>query len=91
MPNHADAADRLHNRLIGNLEARDHRNYATIRLPLADLRRAARSLDARAEGLLVRRDRDPILRDAANREAGQCRRLAAMLLDLGRRGDDQPR
>ena len=77
-------ADRLHDRLIGDIEANDRRNHATIRLPLADLRRAARSLDARAKGLLVRMDRDPILRDAANREAGHCRRLAALLLDLAR-------
>lgn len=84
MPNHKDAADKLHDKLIGDIEARDRRNHATVNLPLADLRRAARSLDARAEGLLVRRDRDPILRDAANREAGHCRRLAAMLLDVAR-------
>ena len=77
-------ADAIHDRQIGDLEARDRRNYATIRLPLADLRRAARSLDARAEGLLVRRDRDPVIRDDTNREAGHCRRLAAMLLDLAR-------
>ncbi|HQT59677.1 MULTISPECIES: hypothetical protein [unclassified Acidiphilium] len=77
-------ADRLHDRLIGDIEANDRRNHATVTLPLADLRRAARSLDARAEGLLVRRDRDPILRDAANREAAHCRRLAALLLDLAR-------
>lgn len=85
MPTDAKAtADRLHDRQIGDIEDRDRRNHATVTLPLADLRRAARSLDARAEGLLVRRDRDPILRDAANREAGHCRRLAVMLLDLAR-------
>lgn len=84
MPNHADAADRQHDRLIGDIEFRDRRNHATIRLPLADLRRAARSLDARAEGLLVRRDRDPVIRADTNREAAHCRRLAALLLDLAR-------
>ena len=77
-------ADRLHDRLIGDIEANDRRNYATIRMPLADLRRAARSLDARAEGLLVRRDRDPVIRADTNREAAHCRRLAALLLDLAR-------
>ncbi|MBU6356450.1 MAG: hypothetical protein KJS79_06900 [Rhodospirillales bacterium] len=80
-------ADRLHDRLIGDIEANDRRNYATVRMPLADLRRAARSLDARAEGLLVRRDRDPVIRADTNREAGHCRRLAAMLLDLAREAD----
>ncbi|MFT2094387.1 hypothetical protein ACMS1Z_06835 [Acidiphilium multivorum] len=77
-------ADRLHDRLIGEIEANDRRNHATIRLPLADLRRAARSLDARAKGLLVRMDRDPIIRAATDAEARHCRRLAALLLDLAR-------
>lgn len=74
-------AETEHDRRIGDIEAHERRNRATITLPLADLRRAVRSLDARAEALLVRRDRDPILRDAANREAGHCRRLSVLIAD----------
>lgn len=69
-------ADHLHEKLAGSLDARERRNYATIRLPLADLRRAARSLASRADWIMARHERDPILRDAANREAGHCHRLA---------------
>lgn len=80
------AADRQHDRLIGDITSRDNRSYVTIKLPRADLHRAARSLDARAEALLVRRDRDPILREAANREAGHCRRLSFLIADAIREG-----
>jgi hypothetical protein len=51
----------------------------SITLPLHDLRRAARSLASRGDQLLARRDRDPILRAAAELEAGHCRRLAAAI------------
>jgi len=72
-------ADAIHDRLIGDIEARDRRNHATIDLPVADLRRAARSLASRADQILARRDRDPILRGYAETEAGHCRRLAAAI------------
>lgn len=73
------AADRLHNRLIGEMEGRARRRVINVQIPEADLRRAARSLDARADALLVRRDRDPIIRAAADREADHCRRIAETL------------
>lgn len=72
-------ADAIHDRLMGDLEARDRRNHATVTLPIADLRRAVRSLASRGDQLLARKDRDPILRAAAETEAGHCRRLAAAI------------
>lgn len=74
-------ADRQHGRAIAAIEAQDRRSYVTVRLPRADLHRAARSLDARADALLVRRDRDPIIRDAADREADHCRRVSILIAE----------
>lgn len=79
MSDHKSHADQQHDRLLGGISADDARRYVTIRVPRADLHRAVRSLEARAEALLIRRDRDPILRDAANREAGHCRRLSTLI------------
>lgn len=76
----------LHDRLIGDIESRDRRNHATITLPVADLRRAVRSLASRGDQLLARKDRDPILRLAAENEAGHCRRLAAAINAAIKRG-----
>lgn len=86
MENCSHKTGNQHDRLIGDIENRARRRMIAVELPEADLRRAARSLDARAEALLVRRDRDPVLRDAANREAGSCRRLAALLANAVREG-----
>jgi hypothetical protein len=41
-----------------------------------DLRQAAASLEARADGILARLSRDTILREQAEQEAIRCRRLA---------------
>jgi hypothetical protein len=82
-------ADHMHDRLMGDLEARDRRNQATVTLPLTDLRRAVRSLASRGDQLLARKDRDPILRAAAELEAGHCRRLAAAIEAEIRRGAAQ--
>jgi len=82
-------ADSLHDRIIGNLETQDQRNHATISLPIADLRRAVRSLASRGDQILARRDRDPILRAAAELEAGHCRRLAAAIDAAIKRGAAQ--
>ncbi|MDX5931839.1 hypothetical protein [Acidiphilium acidophilum] len=79
MTDHKTQADAMHDRIIGNLENQDRRTTATISLPVADLRRAIRSLASRGDQILARRDRDPILRAAAEAEAGHCRRVAAAL------------
>lgn len=86
MTDHKTQADALHDRIIGNLENQDQRNHATITIPLADLRRAIRSLASRGDQILARRDRDPILRAAAEAEAGHCRRVAACLDAALKRG-----
>lgn len=78
------AADRAHDRLIDDIEARSRRRTIAITLPESDLRRAARSLASRAEQITGRRDRDPILRAAADIEAKHCRRLADTLSALVR-------
>lgn len=82
-------ADTMHDRLLGDIEARDRRTTATISLPVADLRRAIRSLASRGDQILARRDRDPILRAAAEAEAGHCRRVAAALDAAMKRGAAQ--
>ncbi|OZB40278.1 MAG: hypothetical protein B7X48_05615 [Acidiphilium sp. 34-60-192] len=51
----------------------------TVTLPHADFRRAIRSLASRGDQLLARRDKDPVLRSAAEVEAGHCRRISAAL------------
>jgi hypothetical protein len=86
MNDHKNAADQMHDRMIGNLEARERRNCATVTLPIADLRRAVRSLASRGDQILARRDRDPVLRAAAESEAGHCRRLAAALDSAMKKG-----
>lgn len=73
------AADRQHDRIINDIESRSRRRVLNIQIPEADLRRAVRSLVSRAEGLMGRRDRDPILRAAADTEARHCRRIAETL------------
>lgn len=73
------AADRQHDRLIAGIETRSRRRVIALELPESDLRRAARSLAARAEAITTRRDRDPVLRAAADSEAAHCRRLAEAL------------
>lgn len=83
------SADSMHDRLLGDIEARDQRNHATITIPLADIRRAIRSLSSRGDQILARRDRDPILRAAAEAEAGHCRRVAASLDAAMKRGAAQ--
>lgn len=70
------AADRQHDRLIGDIEARERRAEISIKIPVSDLRRAVRSLASRAEQIAARRDRDPVLRAAADAESRACRRLA---------------
>ncbi len=50
------------------------------RIGYRDLHRAARSLASRSDQILARRDRDPILRSAAETEAAFCRRIAAMIV-----------
>lgn len=72
-------ADRLESRLIDNLETRERRARLSLDIPLADARRAVRSLASRADGILARRDRDPVLRLLAEAEAAHCRRIAAAI------------
>lgn len=72
-------ADRQHDRLIGQIETKSRRRLITFEMPEADLRRAARSLASRAEQIAARRDRDPVLRAAADAEAAHCRRLAEVI------------
>ena len=81
------AADRQHDLLIDDIENRSRRRVLNIQIPEADLRRAVRSLDARAEGLLLRRDRDPIIRAATDAEARHCRRIAEAIAGLIREGN----
>ena len=73
------AADRQHDRLIAGIETRSRRRLVAFQMPEADLRRAARSLASRAEQIAARRDRDPVLRAAADAEAAHCRRIAEAL------------
>ncbi|MEE3503284.1 hypothetical protein [Acidiphilium acidophilum] len=65
--------------MINNLESRERRARLNLDLPIADLRRAVRSLASRADGILARRDRDPVLRLLAEAEAAHCRRIAAAI------------
>jgi hypothetical protein len=71
-------------RKIGKIDAPDlgtpeRRARLSLDIPLADARRAVRSLASRADGILARRDRDPILRLLAEAEAAHCRRIAAAI------------
>jgi len=61
----------------------------TVTLPHADFRRAIRSLASRSDQLLARRDKDPVLRSAAELEAGHCRRISAAIDAELKRGDVQ--
>jgi hypothetical protein len=70
------SADRLHSRRLTALERRAGRRIITPPIAVADLRRAALSLAARADAIIARRDRDPVLRALADAEAEHCRRLA---------------
>ncbi|WP_286840450.1 MULTISPECIES: hypothetical protein [unclassified Acidiphilium] len=65
--------------LIGKLEAKERRARISLDVPMADARRMVRSLAARAEGILARRDRDPVLRHLDEGEAEHCRRIAAAI------------
>lgn len=62
-----------------NIDGNDTPRKIRLALPISDIRRAARSLHARAESLEKRREPDPILRDCQRREAAHCRRLASMI------------
>lgn len=79
-----ERADREHDRRIAELEARERRNSVFTAIPVADLRRAARSLASRAEQLRAQRDRDPVLRAAADQEALNCQRIADAFAALAR-------
>ncbi len=81
------AADRLHDRIIDDIETRSRRRVLTVQLPEADLRRAARSLASRADGIMAKRERDSVLRAAADIEARHCRRIAEALAGLIREGN----
>ena len=80
------AADRQHDRIIDDLEARSRRRVLTIEMPEADLRRAARSLASRADWIMAKRERDSVLRAQADIEARHCRRIAEALAGLIRGG-----
>lgn len=79
MRNRKSDAENLENRLIDNLETRERRARLTLNLPVTDARRAMRSLASRADGILARRDRDPVLRALAEGEDAHCRRIAAAI------------
>ncbi len=80
------AADRQHDRIIDEIETRARRRVLTVQLPEADLRRAARSLASRADWIMAKRERDSVLRAAADIEARHCRRIAEALAGLIREG-----
>ncbi|MDX5930510.1 hypothetical protein [Acidiphilium acidophilum] len=79
MRNRKTDADNLATHIIDNLEAKERRARLTLTLPVTDARRAMRSLASRADGILARRDRDPVLRALAEGEAAHCRRIAAAI------------
>ncbi len=81
------AADRQHDRIIDDIETRSRRRTLTIEMPEADLRRAARSLASRADGIMARREKDSVLRALADIEARYCRRIAEALAGLIREGN----
>lgn len=81
------AADRQHDRLLDDIESRSRRRVLTVQLPEADLRRAARSLASRADWIMAKRERDSVLRAAADIEARHCRRIAEALAGLIREGN----
>ena len=84
MPNHKTKAEHLENRIINSLAAHERRAMATIRLAVSDLHRAVRSLESRSEWLENRREPDPLIREAARREAEHCRRIALLIADSAR-------
>lgn len=65
-------------------ETKIDRDALVRRISYRDLHRAARSLASRGDQLLARKDRDPILRAAAETEAAFCRRFAAMIVAIVR-------
>jgi cobyrinic acid a,c-diamide synthase len=84
MPNFKDKAEKLENRLIGTMQTNERRQTARMLLPVADMRRAARSLESRAEWLDKRREPDPMLRAMAKHEAEHCRRIALTITEAMR-------
>lgn len=79
-------ADAIHDRLIGDIEARDRRNHATVTLPLTDLRRAVRSLASRGDQLLARKDRDSNqYAEPTPEPIDEIQRLRSRLFDAGYR------
>lgn len=84
MQNYKDKAERLQGRIIGKMQANERRITARMLLPVADMRRAVRSLQSRAEWLENRREPDPLIRENAKREAEHCRRIALTITEAMR-------
>lgn len=84
MTSHKIQADNLETKILANLEFRERRQMASIRLAACDLRRAVRSLESRSEYLERRREPDPLIRETARREADHCRRIAAAIAEAVR-------
>jgi hypothetical protein len=84
MRNAKTKADNIESQIIGNMQARERRQMARMHLPVADMRRAARSLESRAEWLDKRREPDPLIRESARREAEHCRRIALTITEAVR-------
>ncbi len=77
-------AENLETKIIDKMQAHDCRQRTTIRLQIADIRRAVRSLESRAEWLDKRREPDPMLRAMAKHEAEHCRRIALTITEAMR-------
>lgn len=84
MQNAKTKAEKLESRIIANMQARERRQTARMLLPVADMRRAVRSLESRAEWLEKRREPDPLIRESARREAEHCRRIAVTITEAVR-------
>jgi hypothetical protein len=84
MPTAKTKAENLETRILHNLQTRERREMARMHLPVADMRRAVRSLESSAEWLEKRREPDPLIRDSARREAEHCRRIALTITEAVR-------
>lgn len=84
MPAAKTNAENLETRILNNLQTRERRQMARMHLPMADMRRAVRSLESRAEWLDKRREPDPLIRESTRREAEHCRRIALTITEAMR-------
>jgi hypothetical protein len=84
MQNFKDKAEKLESRIIGTIQESERRQTARMLLPVADMRRAVRSLESRAEWLDKRREPDPLIREMTRREAEHCRRIALTITEAVR-------